>query len=77
MKTTQQKKISKNYAFKSKFNAKYNFILILVKKDGSICGFSKSETYENCYKQLLFWETNYAYQREVDKWVIDELVFEN
>ena len=48
---------------------------IEVNKDGSICAFNKSETYENCYKQLLFWESNYAYQREVEKWVIDELVY--
>jgi hypothetical protein len=72
---TQTKKVAKNFTFKSKFNAKYNYILILVNKDGSICAFNKSETYDNCYKQLLFWESNYAYQREVEKWVIDELVY--
>jgi len=75
MNMTQTKKVAKNFTFKSKFNAKYNYILILVNKDGSICAFNKSETYENCYKQLLFWESNYAYQREVEKWVIDELVY--
>jgi hypothetical protein len=74
MEMTQTKKVAKNFTFTSKFNAKYNFILVLVNKDGSVCVMNRSVSYENCYKQLVFWEANYAYKNEVAKWVIDELV---
>jgi hypothetical protein len=70
------KKYPKNYKTKSNrgVNPKYNYALLQLNKNGDVLlmgTYTKSETAES---QKTFWEKNYAYPQEVNKWVIDELV---
>jgi hypothetical protein len=67
-------KFSKSFDLTTAFNPKYNFIVVIVKKNREVGYMYKSASYDNCYKQLLFWQSNYAYPEEVQEFTIDQLV---
>lgn len=69
------KKYSKSFDLQTAFNPKYNFIVVLIKTDRTVSYMYKSTSYDNCYKQLLFWQKNYAYPQEVQEFAIDQLIF--
>jgi len=70
------KKYPKNYTLNNNrgINPKYNYALIQVNKNGDVFLMGNYSNIESAKSQKLFWEKNYAYPNEVEKFVIDELV---
>jgi len=70
------KKYPKNYKTKSNrgVNPKYNYALLQLNKNGDVLLMGTYTKLETAESQKTFWEKNYAYPQEVNKWVIDELV---
>lgn len=70
------KKYPKNYKTKYNkgINPKYNYALLQLNKNGDIVLMGTYAKMETAESQKKFWEKNYAYPQEVDKFVIDELV---
>lgn len=66
--------LNPQFVSKKGFNPRYNYTLVLLRKDGTYGFFGASSSLKTVENYLKTWERDYAYKDEVDKWVIEPLV---